>query len=48
MFLVIFAPNSGYVARCAPSIRVKSATKCDAQLPESKLKSRSGAKWKSI
>ncbi|WP_395028428.1 DUF6783 domain-containing protein [Robinsoniella sp.] len=38
----IFAPNSGYVARYAPFIRDKSPTKCDAQLPESNFKTRSG------
>ncbi|MDU3244644.1 MAG: DUF6783 domain-containing protein [Clostridiales bacterium] len=37
----MFAPNSGYVARYAPFIRDKSPTKCDAQLPESKFKTRS-------
>ncbi|WP_395027580.1 DUF6783 domain-containing protein [Robinsoniella sp.] len=34
-------PNSGYVARLSPFIRDKSPTKCDAQLPESNLKTRS-------
>ncbi|MDU7031504.1 MAG: DUF6783 domain-containing protein [Clostridiales bacterium] len=37
----MFAPNSGYVARYAPFIRVKSPTKCDAELPESNFKTRS-------
>ncbi|MDU3243640.1 MAG: DUF6783 domain-containing protein [Clostridiales bacterium] len=32
----IFAPNSGFAARYAPFIRVKSPTKCDAQLSVSK------------
>ncbi|WP_081999095.1 DUF6783 domain-containing protein [Robinsoniella peoriensis] len=36
----IFAPNSGYVARYASFIRVKSPTKWDAQLPESYFKTR--------
>ncbi|MFD1404054.1 DUF6783 domain-containing protein [Robinsoniella peoriensis] len=37
----IFAPNSGYVARCAPFIRDKSPTNCDVHLPESNFKTRS-------
>ncbi|MHA9738439.1 DUF6783 domain-containing protein [Robinsoniella peoriensis] len=36
----IFALNSGFEAGCAPFIRDKSPTKCDAQLPESNLKTR--------
>ncbi|WP_394913956.1 DUF6783 domain-containing protein [uncultured Robinsoniella sp.] len=32
---MIFAPNSGCIARCAALIWDKSPTKCDAQLPES-------------
>ncbi|WP_395019296.1 DUF6783 domain-containing protein [Robinsoniella peoriensis] len=37
----IFAPASGYIARCAPFIRENSPTKCDAQLPENNFKTRS-------
>ncbi|WP_394921234.1 DUF6783 domain-containing protein [uncultured Robinsoniella sp.] len=44
----IFAPNEGYVARYAPFIRNKSPTKCDAQLPESNFKTRSGIPVDSI
>ncbi|MDU7028420.1 MAG: DUF6783 domain-containing protein [Clostridiales bacterium] len=36
----IFAPNSGYVARYASFIRVKSPTKWDAQMSESYFKTR--------
>ncbi|WP_334291703.1 DUF6783 domain-containing protein [Robinsoniella sp. KNHs210] len=38
---LLFAPNSGYVARYAPFIRDKSPTNCDAQLPESNFKTSS-------
>ncbi|MDU3240058.1 MAG: DUF6783 domain-containing protein [Clostridiales bacterium] len=31
----IFAPNSGCAAHCAPFIRNKSTTNCDAHLSES-------------
>ncbi|WP_394925438.1 DUF6783 domain-containing protein [uncultured Robinsoniella sp.] len=37
----MFAPNSGYVVRLSPFIRVKSPTNCDAQLPESNFQIRS-------
>ncbi|MDU7030284.1 DUF6783 domain-containing protein [Robinsoniella peoriensis] len=37
----IFAPDSGYIARCAPFIRENSPTECDAQLPENNFKTRS-------
>jgi len=39
---VIFAPNSGYIARYAPFIWHKSPTNCDAHLPESNFQTRSG------
>ena len=34
---VIFAPNSGYIARYAPFLWHKSPTNCDAHLPESNV-----------
>ncbi len=39
---VIFAPNSGYIARYAPFIWRKSPTNCDAHLSESIFQTRSG------
>ena len=38
---VIFAPNSGYIARYAPFIWRKSPTNCDAHLSESIFQTRS-------
>ena len=38
---VIFAPNSGYIARYAPFIWHKSPTNCDAHLAESIFQTRS-------
>ncbi|MDE7321424.1 MAG: hypothetical protein K2N73_01610 [Lachnospiraceae bacterium] len=38
---VIFAPNSGYIARYAPFIWHKSPTNCDAHLSESIFQTRS-------
>ncbi|NBI70912.1 hypothetical protein D3Z50_07535 [Clostridiaceae bacterium] len=38
---VIFAPNSGYIARYAPFIWHKSPTNCDAHLSESNFQTRS-------
>ena len=38
---VIFAPNSGYIARYAPFIWCKSPTNCDAHLTESIFQTRS-------
>ena len=40
---VIFAPNSGYIARYAPFIWHKSPTNCDAHLAESIFQTRSRA-----
>ncbi|NBI69624.1 hypothetical protein D3Z50_00805 [Clostridiaceae bacterium] len=40
---VIFAPNSGYIARYAPFIWHKSPTNCDAHLSESNFQTRSRA-----
>ncbi|WP_083267385.1 DUF6783 domain-containing protein [Robinsoniella peoriensis] len=37
----IFAPNSGYAVRCAPFIRDKYPTNCDARLSESNFQTRS-------
>lgn len=39
-FCVIFAPNSGYIARYAPLIWHKSPTNCDAHLTESIFQTR--------
>ena len=41
---VIFAPNSGYIARYAPFIWHKSPTNCDAHLAESNFQTRSSVK----
>ena len=38
---MIFAPNSGYIARYAPFIWHKSPTNCDAHLSESNFQTRS-------
>ena len=40
---VIFAPNSGYIARYAPFIWHKSPTNCDAHLAESIFQTRSSS-----
>ncbi len=37
----IFEPNSGYIARYAPFIWLKSPTNCDAHLSESNFQTRS-------
>ncbi|NBI70686.1 hypothetical protein D3Z50_06365 [Clostridiaceae bacterium] len=41
---VIFAPNSGYIARYAPFIWHKSPTNCDAHLSESNFQTRSNSR----
>jgi len=43
---VIFAPNSGYIARYAPFIWHKSPTNCDAHLTESIFQTRSSPSQK--
>ena len=43
LLCVIFAPNSGYIARYEPFLWHKSSPNCDAYLPESNFQTRSGA-----
>jgi type I restriction enzyme M protein len=43
LLCVIFAPNSGYIARYAPFIWHKSPTNCDAHLAESIFQTRSSS-----
>ncbi|WP_395020957.1 DUF6783 domain-containing protein [Robinsoniella sp. RHS] len=37
----MFAPNSGYAVRCAPFIRDKYPSNCDARLSESNFQTHS-------